>query len=121
MAAAAPKPVPRSVKNLVKMPSDSTQSVLFDRVRARSASFAANAPLWPKDLSVGKPCTASRNSSPNALKAAARAMAPRLSALWISIGKASVASAATSITAAVGTSHQASTVKITNGDRKSVV
>ena len=45
MAAAAPKPVPRSVMTRVRMPSDSTHSVLFDRVRAFSASFAANAPL----------------------------------------------------------------------------
>ena len=47
------------------------------RAPCRPAS-GRSAPLWPNAFSVGSPCTASRNSSPNALNAAAaRAMPGR--------------------------------------------
>ncbi len=115
IAAAAPRPVPRSVKNRVSKPSASTQNVLSDSARAFAASFAPNALLCPNAFSVGRPCTASRNSSPNALNAAERASAARWSARCTSCGSASVTSAATSRIAAVGTSHHASTAKIMIG------
>ena len=55
-----------------------TRKVLSDRARALSARIRPKAPLWPKAFSVGSPCIASRNSSPNALKARyARAMRGR--------------------------------------------
>ena len=94
-AAAAPKAMPRSVMPRVRMLVPSTQIVLSDSARALSASFRPYAPLWPNAFSVGRPCIASRNSSPNALNALLpRARRARRFCLCNSAGATSANSAA---------------------------
>lgn len=114
-ASAAPSATPRSLMPRVSRLTDSTQKVLSDRARARAARRSPQALPWPYDFSVGRPWTASRNSSPNSFSERVRARLARRSSMCTAIGPNNANNAATRNTSAVGTSQKAMTAKIANG------
>ncbi len=65
-AAAAPTAMTVSVMPRASVLLPSTHIVLRKRSRARTSSWRARAPLWPKAFKVASPCTASRKSAPKA-------------------------------------------------------
>ena len=65
-AAAAPTAMPVSVMPRASVLVPSTHIVLLNSAWARSSSRRARSPLWPNAFSVASPCSASRNSAPNA-------------------------------------------------------
>ncbi len=71
--------------------------------------------LWPNDFRVGRPWTASRNSSPNDLNAACRVRDARPERSCTTAGRTRVTRAPASITAATGTSQKAMKAKIATG------
>ena len=114
-ASAAPSATPRSLMPRVSRLTDSTQNVLSDRLRALAARRWPQALPWPYDFNVGKPCTASRKSSPKAFSERVRAWLARRSSMCTAIGPNKANSAAARNTSAVGTSQKAITAKMAKG------